>query len=92
VSRSPRTEHDEGLRHLTPFRVGHAHDRSFEHRRMTEQRAFHFDGGNVLATADDHVLVAISDLDISGGVHHSGIADRNQPPRRAFAEASGSFQ
>src|SRR5687767_4426176 len=56
---------------------------------MTEQRAFHLDGGNVLATADDHVLVAIADLDIAVGVHHSGIARPEPAAAQGFRRGFG---
>src|SRR5688572_31032525 len=56
---------------------------------MTEQRAFHLDGGNVLATADDHVLVTIADLHIAVGVHHSGIARPEPAVAQGFRRGFG---
>jgi hypothetical protein len=54
--------------------VGHTDDRDLLDRVVTKQHGFDFDGRNVFAAADDHVLQAIGDLHVAVGVHNGRIA------------------
>ena len=42
--------------------------------RVAQQNALHLDAGDVLVAADDHVLDAVTDLDIAVRVGYGGIA------------------
>jgi len=51
----PILEDDKGMRRFTPLFVRHPHHRDFLHGGMGQQNAFHFHGGDILATADDRL-------------------------------------
>jgi hypothetical protein len=49
-------------------------DRDLLHRRMSQKHALDFDGGNVLAAADDDVFQAVANLDVAIRMHDRSIA------------------
>jgi hypothetical protein len=51
-----------------------ANDRHFLNGRVTQQAALDLDRGDVLATADDDILEAISDFHIPIRMNHRGVA------------------
>src|SRR5215470_5462482 len=61
---APRAKHDEGLDGLAPLLVGDADDRDLGHGGMLEEAVLHLDGRDILAPADDHVLLAVADGDV----------------------------
>src|SRR5258705_1425294 len=79
---------DEGDRYLAPLRVGVPDDGALDNGRMTVQRAFDLDGGDVLAAGDDDVFQTISDLDISVRVS-DGQVTGTQPPAGQHGRGRG---
>ena len=63
VSVVPGLQHDERLRRLAPLLVRHADHRAFEHRRVLVERVLDLGRADVLAARDDHVLLAVDDVD-----------------------------
>ena len=55
-------EHDNGHRRLAPARVRHADDGGLAHLRQFVDHTFDFGGGDVLAAGDDHVLLAVGQI------------------------------
>ncbi len=50
--------------------MGHRDHRGLGHRRVLHHGVLDLDGGDVLAAADDDVLLAVAQLDVAVGVHH----------------------
>ena len=84
---------DESGDHLAPALVREADDSNFRHSRMERQAAFDFDGRDVLAAADDHVINPARDEKIAVRIEIAGIAgeipaDRGSPWHRLPAAAN----
>ena len=73
-SERPGLQHHPGGRHFAPLLVGRGDHRAFQHRGMRGDGALHFDGRNILAAADDDVLLAVHDLDVALFVPHGHVA------------------
>ena len=65
---------DQRLGRLAPLFVRDADDRALHHGRVTVQRILDIGRTDVLASRDDHVLLAIDDMDVAEGVADSKIA------------------
>ena len=76
-----RPQRHKRLRPLPPPLVRHRHNRTLEHRRMSDHRLLHLDRRDVLATRDDHVLRPVPQLHVPVGVNDREVA-RVQPPAR----------
>src|SRR5579872_2689155 len=71
--RRPLAQDDEGEHGLAPLLVGHADDGRLGDRRVHVEGVLHLDGGDVLPTRDDHVLLAVRD-DEERAVHLASVA------------------
>ena len=78
-NRHTRLRHHEGVRRLTPHRIGKAHDRHLKHRWMSQQHAFDLHRGDVFTAADD---------DVSSGGRESPRTHRDGPPRHHWCESN----
>src|SRR6266566_8896061 len=70
----PLAQHHVRVGRLAPFLVREADDGRLHHRRVAQQDALDLQRGDVLATADDHVLDPVTDLHIAVRMHHGGVA------------------
>src|SRR4051794_25114294 len=68
------SEHDESVWRFAPTLVWQANNRYFLDRRVAQEHTFNFDGGNIFAAADNHILQAISNFDIPVRVNHRGVS------------------
>ena len=82
-------ENDEGMWCLTPALVRHADNRCLEDGRVAQQHRFHLNGGYVLAPADDHVLDAVADFNVSVRVYDGGVAGVKPPVSHAGLRGLG---
>ena len=69
-----RFEDHEGVWRLAPSLVGQPDDSGFLDSRVAQQHAFHFDGRDVLAPADDDVFDPVADLDVPVRMNDGAIA------------------
>ena len=67
-------ENNKGVRRLAPFFMWEPDDRNLLHSRVSQKHAFDFDRRNVLAAADDDVLYAVANLDVTIRMHDRGVA------------------
>ena len=66
-----RLERDERREPLAEVGIGHADDRYLTHRGMGDEQAFDLGGIDVLAAADDHVVVpAVDEIEPVGTMPH----------------------
>ena len=61
-----------------PF-IGYSDDRNFRYQRMREKAIFDFERVDVLPTADDEVLDATSDLDVSERINRGFVTRLSRP-------------
>src|SRR2546426_1075019 len=66
----PGLQDDIRVRGLAPLLVRQADDCRFLHRWMPQEDAFDLQARDVLSPADDHVLDAITDLDVTVWMQH----------------------
>ena len=69
-----RLGHHERLGHLAPFFVRDGDDRHLLHVRVPVDGVLHLDGRDVLAAADDDVLLAVAKLGVAVRVHDRQVA------------------
>ena len=90
-------DRDEGDGDLAPVVVGRGDDRGLGDRGVGGQRLLDLDRGDVLAAGDDHVLLAVAQLDVAVGVHDAEVAGvepaagerlARWPPRRGSSPSS----
>ena len=60
-----RPQHHHGPHRLAPVRIGHADHRDFAHRRVLRHRLLDFAAVDVLAARDDHVLLAVDEVQVA---------------------------
>ena len=70
----PARQHHVGDRHLLPSRIGAADHGGLRDGRMLVQHALDLGRIDVLATGDDHVLLAVVDVEIAVGVARADVA------------------
>src|SRR5215468_8002415 len=83
-----RLDTDDRNRALLPFRMGHADDRSLCDRVMRHDCILHVDRGDPFATALDHVLDPIGELEIPILVDRTRVA---ATPMTVFGKAVGGI-
>src|SRR4029453_7695389 len=66
-------EHNKSVWRLAPATMRQPDDRNLLYRRMSQKHALDFDGGNVLAAADDDVFQAVANLDVAIRMHDRSI-------------------
>ena len=74
VSDGAGLEHDDGDGALAPALVGNADDGGVLHLRQLVDDALHLRGGDVLAAGDDHVLLAVGEIEEAVLVHVADVA------------------
>src|SRR5690606_15069419 len=79
---------DPGLHRLATTGVRHAGDGHFENRRVLGQHLFYLARVDVEATGDDHILLAIFDVEVAVLVHPGDVAGVEP----AIAQAVGRFR
>src|SRR6476659_270574 len=67
-------KNNKGVRRLTPFFMWEPDNRNLLHSRVSQKHAFDFDRRNIFAAADDDVLYAVANLDVTIRMHYRGIA------------------
>src|SRR5690606_10020617 len=76
---------DEAGRGLAPFVMRSCHNSGQQDSRMAVQNAFNLEAGDVLATGDNDVLGAVTNLDIAIGMVHGKVASMEHAPlKRLF--------
>src|SRR3954447_14605859 len=76
IDRLPHLGLHDRVHALAPFVVGDAEHRRVEHLRMCVQHRFDLGGIDVDAAGDDHVLLAVADVDVTLFVDVRDVADR----------------
>ena len=71
--------YDDGSSDLSPAVVGDADDGRLGHGRVLEEAVLDLDGRDVLAAADDHVLLAVDDGQVPLGVQRPAVAGVEPP-------------
>ena len=69
-------QHDDGVNALAPFCVRQADHRDVLDQRMRADQCFDFGGIDVLAAGDDHVALAVGEMDVAVLVAAGHVADR----------------
>jgi hypothetical protein len=67
-------ENNKGVRRLAPFFMWEPDDRNLLHSLVSQKHAFDFDRRNIFAAADDDVLYAVANLDVTIRMHDRGVA------------------
>ncbi|CAM2152554.1 hypothetical protein PT2222_280121 [Paraburkholderia tropica] len=65
---------DIELHRFARMLIGHAHGRHFEHARQLRDHVLDFVRINVEARHQNHVLLAVDELDIATRIHHADVA------------------
>ena len=82
-------EDHKSMRGFSPFFVRNADHRDLLHGRMPQQKALDFDRGNVLTSADDDILEAITDFEIPVRMHHRAVARIKPAVANGFRRPGG---
>ena len=80
---------DERFGTLTPLLVGDGDHGALQHSGMLGHRLLHFDGRDVLATGNDHIFLAVAQLDVAIGMPDRDIAGMEPATRE---RGSGSLR
>src|SRR5215216_1971696 len=72
----PILQHDHGANRFTPYVVRDTDDRKVFHLRMGSKQFFHLGRIDVLATADDHVALAVREIVVTLPVPPGHVSDR----------------
>ena len=67
-------ERNVGFRHFSPFLIRYCDDGAFHYIRVFADRLLNLLRGDVLSSADDDVLLAIANLNVTRRMHNSQIA------------------
>ena len=84
-------QYDQGKGALAPFPVRHANDSGFDDTGVPADEVFQIQGGNPLAASLDHILDAISDLQIAAAIDMADILGV-QPAAQSDSDASGLWR
>src|SRR5690606_19982580 len=69
-----RLEHDDRADAFAPLRIGHADHRAFGYGVVLQQRVFDFPRINVFAAGNDHVFLAVDQMQHAVLVEHAHVA------------------